>query len=211
LSTSEQVMELTPEGAQRTLVSNPQGRDSYAWWGMVWLILTEATLFAALIATYFYLRFQYGPTWPPPGIEPPHLELPLVMTLILLASSAPVHWADKAISRGRQGGLRAGLALGFLLGAAFLALTWGVEWPEALHEFTPRGNVYGSLYFTITGFHGLHLVVGLIFSLWVQLRAWAGAFDQRRHIPVVVFSMYWHFVDVVWIFVLSTVYLSPHL
>jgi cytochrome c oxidase subunit 3 len=212
LTTSGQVMEsVASEHPEESLPEDPQGRDSYAWWGMVWLIATEATLFAALIATYFYLRFRYGPTWPPDGIHEPELVLPWVMTVILLSSSAPVHWADAAIREGRQRAARLGLALGFLLGAVFLALTWGVEWPAALHEFTPRTNAYGSLYFTITGFHGMHLVVGLLFSLWVQLRMWAGALDERRHNPVVLFTMYWHFVDVVWIFVFATVYLSPHL
>lgn len=201
--------------AERDLVKelprHTSGAQSFSWWGMVLLIATEATLFAALIASYFYLRYKSGPAWPPDGIEKPELGLPLVMTAILLSSSIPVHFADAAIRKGNAGRLKAGLAAGFLLGAAFLGLTWGVEWPEALHHFTPTTNVYGSLYFTLTGFHGLHLVVGLIMSFWVQVRAWRGAFDAERHLSVQVFSMYWHFVDVVWIFVLATVYLSPNL
>lgn len=187
------------------------GSQSFSWWGMVLLITTEATLFAALIATYFYLRFKSGPAWPPGHIEPPHLRLPLIMTAILLSSSIPVHFAEAGIRRGRTGVLKAGLALGFALGALFLGLTWGVEWPETLREFTPRTNSYGSLYFTITGFHGLHLLAGLVFSAWTQVRAWRGAFGKERHLTVQLFSMYWHFVDVVWIFVLATVYLSPNL
>jgi heme/copper-type cytochrome/quinol oxidase subunit 3 len=188
-----------------------EGPRSFGWWGMVWLIATEATLFALLIASYFYLRFRHGPVWPPEGIEKPELVLPLIMTGILWSSSVPVHIAEAGVRKGHQGRLRWGLAAGFVLGAVFLFMTVGVEWPEKLHEFTPATNVYGSLFFTITGFHAAHVLVGLLVSLWTQVWAWRGAFDQRRHVSVQTFAMYWHFVDVVWAVVLVTIYLSPHL
>ena len=194
-----------------SLPEHTTGPRSYGWWGMAWLIATEATLFAALIATYFYLRFKSGPVWPPDGIAKPDLALPLVMSVILLSSSIPVHIADAGIKRGDQKRLRWGLALGFVLGAIFLAITWGIEWPEKLDEFRPTTNAYGSLFFTITGFHSAHVAVGLLISAWTQVRAWKGAFDERRHMTVQNFSMYWHFVDVVWLFVLATIYLSPNL
>ncbi len=115
-----------------------------------------------------------------------------------------------AIRRGNQRLLRLGLLAGFLLGATFLVLELGVEWPRTLaHEFHPTDNTYGSLFFTLTGFHGFHVLVGLALSFWTQLRAWQGAFDERRHLTVQNFSMYWHFVDVVWLFILLTVYVSP--
>jgi heme/copper-type cytochrome/quinol oxidase subunit 3 len=209
MKVEEQTAQPAPPGT--ALPEHTAGPQSFAWWGMVWLIATEATLFAALLATYFYLRFKGGPIWPPGGIEKPELSLPLIMSAILLSSSIPVHYADAGIREGNQRRLRAGLAVGFLLGAIFLWLTWGVEWPEKLHEFKPTTNSYGSLFFTITGFHSLHLVVGLAFSLWTQVRVWRGAFDEHRHVTVQLFSMYWHFVDVVWIFVFATIYLSPRL
>jgi heme/copper-type cytochrome/quinol oxidase subunit 3 len=194
-----------------TLPHHVEGPRSYGWWGMVWLIATEATLFASLIASYFYLRFRYGPEWPPGDIAAPELGLPIVMSVILLSSSIPVHFAETGIKKGNQSWLRWGLALGFLLGAAFLTITLVVEWPEQLKELTPRTNVYGSLYYTITGFHAMHVVVGLAISLWTQVRAWKGAFDAERHVTVQNFTMYWHFVDVVWVFVFATIYLSPNL
>jgi heme/copper-type cytochrome/quinol oxidase subunit 3 len=187
------------------------GPRAFGWWGMVWLIGTEATLFALLLASYFYLRFRFGPTWPPDGIPEPELGLPLVMTAILWSSSIPVHLADRGIRDGDAGRLRAGLAAGFVLGATFLVLTVAVEWPLTLEEFGPTTNVYGSLFFTVTGFHASHVLVGLLVSLWVQMRAWQGAFDETRHVSVQNFAMYWHFVDVVWAFVLATIYLSPRL
>ena len=187
------------------------GPRAFGWWGMVWLIATEATLFAALIASYFYLRFRSGPAWPPDGIEDPSLGLPLVMSAILLSSTIPVHLAEKGIEKGNQARLRWGLGAGFLLGAVFLAITFGIEWPEKLHEFSPTTNAYGSMYFTVTGFHAAHVLVGLAFSAWTQIRAGLGAFGADRHLTVQNFAMYWHFVDVVWVFVFATIYLSPHL
>lgn len=188
-----------------------EGPRAFGWWAMVWVIGTEATLFALLLATYFFLRFQHGPVWPPDGLEPPTLELPLIMTAILWSSSIPVHIADKGIRAGDQRRLKAGLAGGFLLGALFLGFTFGLEWPEVHREFGPTTNVYGSLFFTVTGFHALHVVVGLFMSLWVQMRAWQGGFDETRHLGVQSFAMYWHFVDVVWAFVLATIYISVNL
>ena len=202
--------ELSPAVTSR-LPHHAGGTRAFGWWGMVCLIATEAVLFAALLASYWYLRFRSGPVWPPDGIEKPTLDLPIIMSVILLSSSIPVHVAEKGIEKGRQGLLKAGLAMGFLLGAIFFAITVGVEWPEKLHEFSPRTNVYGSLFFTVTGFHASHVVVGLAINLWTQIRAWRGAFDEDRHVTVQNFAMYWHFVDVVWIFVFSTVYLSPNL
>jgi heme/copper-type cytochrome/quinol oxidase subunit 3 len=187
------------------------GPRAFAWWGMVWLIFTEATLFATLIFSYFFLRFRSGPVWPPDGIGRPDLVLPLVMSAILWSSSVPVHLADQGIRQGGQLRLRWGLAAGFLLGAVFLGMQLGIEYPEKLAEFTPTTNAYGSLFYTMTGFHGLHVGVGLLISLWTQARAWLGAFDTERHLTVQLFAMYWHFVDVVWLFVLLTLYVSPHL
>jgi heme/copper-type cytochrome/quinol oxidase subunit 3 len=133
------------------------------------------------------------------------------MSAILWSSSLPVHIADRAIRRGNQRLLRIGLLAGFLLGATFLGMQALVEYPKVLAEFHPSTNAYGSLFFTITGFHGFHVVVGLLISLWTQMRARQGAFDEHRHVTVQNFAMYWHFVDVVWLFVLLTVYISPHL
>jgi heme/copper-type cytochrome/quinol oxidase subunit 3 len=178
---------------------------------MVMLIATEAMLFGTLIASYFYLRFRSGPVWPPDGIEVPTLGLPLLMSAILWSSSIPVHIADRAIRGNRLGTTKLGLAAGFVLGAVFLAMQVVIEYPEKLAEFGPTTNAYGSLFFTLTGFHGTHVLIGLMISLWTQVRVWRGAFDATRHVTIQNFAMYWHFVDVVWLFVLLTIYLSPNL
>jgi heme/copper-type cytochrome/quinol oxidase subunit 3 len=199
-----------PAETRVPLEHHVSGTRAFGWWGMVGLIATESMLFGSLVASYFYLRFTESPVWPPDGIAKPTLELPLIMTAILWSSSIPVHLADAAIRKGKQTGLRLWLAAGFMLGAIFLALQLGLEYPEKLAEFTPRTNAYGSLFFALTGLHGSHVLVGLMFSLWVQVRAWRGAFDAERHVTVQNFTMYWHFVDAVWAVVLFTLYLTPN-
>jgi heme/copper-type cytochrome/quinol oxidase subunit 3 len=188
------------------------GPTNFGWWGMVLFIAVEATVFALLLASYFYLRFRSGPVWPPDGIENPKLKLVLVMSGVLWSSSLPIHLAHSAVKRGHVSVMRVCLAVGFVLGAAFLALQCLVEYPDILrHEFTPRTNAYGSMFFTITGLHGAHVAVGLLMNAWCQVRARQGAFDEHRHVSVQNFVLYWHFVDVVWVFVLATLYLSPQL
>jgi cytochrome c oxidase subunit III len=186
-----------------------EGGRTTGYWGMVLLIFTEATLFAILLTSYFFLRFQGNPVWPPDGIKKPELTLIAIMTPILLLSSGPMHWSELSIKRGHVGRLRAGLLVTFLMGATFLVLQ-GFEYHSTLQEFTPRTNAYGSLFFTITGFHGLHVAVGLLMNLWLQWSAGRGRFSAERHLAVENVTLYWHFVDAVWVFILVSLYLSPH-
>jgi cytochrome c oxidase subunit I+III len=130
-----------------------------------------------------------------------------VFTVVLLASSVPLFWGEAAIRRGQVGRLRIALAASWLLGAAFV-VNQVLEFRDL--PFTATENAYASLFVVITGLHGVHLVVGLAMSLVVQLKAATGWFGERRHETVTLFSMYWHFVDVVWIFVFSALYLSAH-
>ncbi|MFC0531702.1 cytochrome c oxidase subunit 3 [Phytohabitans kaempferiae] len=187
----------------------PAGRTT-GWWGMVLFVTTEAALFAVLLGTYFYLRFQYGPQWPPAGIGAPELVRPLIMTAVLLPSSLPVVWAERGIRRGQVWRLRAGLTATLLLGIIFLTMQ-ATEYAMKLKEFTFTTNAYGSLFYTITGFHGLHVSVGLLMISWLLAAAVRGSFGSRRHERVRITAIYWHFVDAVWAAILFTIYLSPRL
>jgi heme/copper-type cytochrome/quinol oxidase subunit 3 len=193
------------EGLSHSLA--PSLSHSPGRWGMVLLIAAEATLFLYLLASYFYLRLGAA-SWPPAGIERPELQVPAINTAILLSSSLPMYWADAAIRRGGQGRLMLGLALSFGLGAIFLGLQFS-EYGRL--TFAPQTNAYGSLFFTVTGFHGAHVLAGLLLNGLIQVRAWLGHFDARRHLAVETAALYWHFVDVVWIFIFVSLYLSPHL
>jgi heme/copper-type cytochrome/quinol oxidase subunit 3 len=203
----------------QTLDIEPQGKAAHerwpvyllsarapGWWGTVFLIVNEAVLFASLIAGYFYIRFNTL-VWPPQGIEKPELTLPIIGTVLLLANSLLVGVAEGGIRRGDQSRLRMGLGLGFLCGVAFLAVQ---VFEYSRLPFTPQLNVYTALFFGITGLHGLHVLVGLIASAVVQAQAWLGYFSEDRHLAVQCVGLYLHFVDVVWLVVFVSLYLSVH-
>jgi cytochrome c oxidase subunit 3 len=186
----------------------PQARSrSIGSWGMVMLITTEAMIFAALLSAYFFVRAN-SPEWPEGGIAPPKLWPIALFTVVLLASSLPLLWGEAAIRRNRVGQLRVALAVSWLLGAAFV-VNQVIEFHTL--EFSAKDNAYASLFVVITGLHGLHLVAGLLMSLVVQIKASIGWFDAGRHQTVTLFSMYWHFVDAVWIFVFASLYLTAHI
>lgn len=170
--------------------------------GMVLFLFSEAFLFGALFWTYYYLRGRLLPDWPPEGV---HLGMALVSvnTAILLSSSATMHWATTAIRRGSRAGLVAGLAATFLLGATFLGITYW-EWTQA--TFRPWSHAYGSVFFTLTGFHGAHVLGGLLILAVLLFRGLKGRFSQERHLAVEVGGLYWHFVDAVWIGVFTTLF-----
>jgi heme/copper-type cytochrome/quinol oxidase subunit 3 len=183
---------------------NPADHRSPGWWGMILVITTEAGFFAYFLFGYFYLGSMAHGAWPPGGA--PSLSLALPNTIILVASSITMWWGESGIRRGNQWRLRVGLAVTFVLGAVFLVVQ-GVEYSRA--AFTPRTGAYGSLFFTITGFHGAHVAAGLLMNAFAQARAWAGHFTGDRHLAVSNIAMYWHFVDVVWLVVVLSLYLSP--
>ncbi len=183
-----------------------EGRSS-GYWGVVWLITTEAVLFSLLIMSYFYIAANSA-HWPPEHVEPPELMKVGVRSVLLLASSIPMEIADRGIRKGSQARLRWGLVGAFLLGFVFIVGHF-IEYFE-LH-FKWNSHAYGSLFWTITSFHAAHLIVGLImlaFAFYGALRRW---YDAERHTTVKVVTLYWHFVDGIWVAVFTTVYLYPHI
>ena len=182
------------------------GRD-LAWWGMIFFIASEALIFANLIAAYLYLEIRKGGGWVVPSDT--GLIFPLINTVILLSSSFPAHIAGTAIARGNQRATRLGLLFAIILGAIFLG-GQVYEYSGLFgNNFTPQASIFGSSFFTLTGFHGLHVTVGLIFLIIVLVRTMRGHFTQQKHFAIEAAEMYWHFVDGVWVVVFSTVYLLP--
>jgi heme/copper-type cytochrome/quinol oxidase subunit 3 len=171
------------------------------------MIMTEGTIFAGLIASYFFLRAS-STEWPQGHLELPKLGSSIVFSLVLWGSSIPMIVAERGIKRGKQGALRGGLLLAFLMGAAFLVYT-AYDFNQ-LH-FGWRTNAYGSIFYTTVGLHALHVLIGLAMSGVVQIKAWQGKFSAQRHMTVQVYALYWHFVDAVWIFVFASFIVSPHL
>jgi cytochrome c oxidase subunit III len=185
-------------------------------YGMMLFIASEVMLFVAFFWAYFdgFFRLddveQYarvaatGGAWPPTGVEvfdPFHL--PLFNTLILLTSGTTVTWAHHALLEGDRQGLRWGLVLTVALGVLFTF----VQAQEYMHAgFSFNGNMYGSTFVMATGLHGAHVLIGTIFLAVCLLRAERGHFTQERHLGFEFAAWYWHFVDVVWLFLFASIY-----
>lgn len=178
------------------------------WWAMIFVVFTEASLFAYLLFSYFYLAVQPHPvgTFPEGGL--PSVALALPDTAVLLLSSAAIAWAQFNIERDDNFRLCLGLAAGAVLGMVFLAVQY-FEWAEK--PFTLASSTYSSLYFTVTGFHMAHVIVGVV-MLWA-LFAWSamGYFNRVRYAHVHIGALYWHFVDAVWLVIFFTFYITPYL
>jgi cytochrome c oxidase subunit 3 len=174
--------------------------------GMVLFIASEVMFFGGLFGAYFTIR-SAAPEWPPP--ETPHLSAAYaaVLTAILVTSSVTMQLGVWAIRKNEQRRLLLFLAVSLVLGLIFLCLQ-AYEYANLIEEgMTLSSGVFGSTFYTLTGFHGAHVAGGAAFILIVLLRARSGQFTARYHDTVEMASYYWHFVDVVWLGLFSTIYL----
>jgi len=170
---------------------------------MLLFIASEVMLFGSFFTAYFFVRVVDSYPWPPPGFELPRYVAG-INTAILVTSSFTVHWALQSIRRGNRAGLQAGLVLTFLMGLTFL-LTQVVEYSRV--GFAPHDNAFTTVFFSLTGLHGAHVFVGLTILLFATIRAFRGHFSAAHHHGVELPGIYWHFVDVMWIVVYTTVYI----
>jgi cytochrome c oxidase subunit 3 len=173
--------------------------------GILLFIVTEAMLFGAFFASYFFIRVvaNEGP-WPPDPYELP-VAVAGVNTAILVSSSFTVHWALESVRRNNRRGLQMGLIATWLLGATFLF----IQLNEYVHiGFSARDGAFGSIFYGLTGLHGAHVFVGLALLSFANIRAFRGHYSPKAkdHLGVEVPGIYWHFVDVMWIIVFTTVY-----
>jgi cytochrome c oxidase subunit 3 len=188
-------------------------------YGMIFFIASEVMFFVAWFWAWFEqwiysaVRLPEIATawtkWPPVGVEvfdPFHL--PLLNTLILLTSGTTVTWAHHALQHNKRGEAKLGLLLTVLLGASFTAVQ-AYEYAHA--EFSFGGDTYGAAFFMATGFHGAHVLIGTIFLTVCLLRLMAGQFTPTKHFGFEAAAWYWHFVDVVWLFLFAFVYVVPYI
>jgi cytochrome c oxidase subunit 3 len=173
---------------------------------IVWLS-SELMFFAGLFAIYFTARAQNPPdvTWPPP---PTHLNVPyaLVVTIILVASSFTCQFGVFAAERGDVFGLRRWYLLTLVMGTVFV-LGQGYEYLQLVHEGTTlSSSAYGTVFYLTTGFHGLHVIGGLIAFVYLMIRTKLSKFTPQQATAAIVVSYYWHFVDVVWIGLFTVIY-----
>ena len=173
--------------------------------GILLFIVSEVMLFGAFFASYFFLRVVVSPPeWPPAPFELP-VAVAGMNTAILFSSSFTVHYALESIRRGNRNGMKLGLAATWLLGATFLF----IQLNEYVHiGFSARDGAFVSIFYGLTGLHGAHVFVGLVLLTVANIRAWRGHFgpNAKDHLGVEVAGIYWHFVDVMWLIVFTTVY-----
>ena len=186
-------------------------------YGMIMFIASEVMFFVAWFWAFFDASFyageaiQYSRTeltgghWPPKGIavfDPWHL--PLFNTLVLLLSGTTVTWAHHALLHGDRDGLKKGLWLTVALGSLFTCVQ-AYEYAHAAFKFSD--HIYGATFFMATGFHGAHVLIGTIFLAVCLYRAYKGHFTPKQHLGFEFAAWYWHFVDVVWLFLFICIYL----
>src|SRR5256884_2805817 len=186
-----------PPPANRSSRAEPQTL------GMLLFIISEVMVFGAFFTAYFFIRVAQGNPWPAPGTELP-VAVAGVNTAILVSSSLTMHWAQTSIKNGNRFGLRAGILSTLFLGICFLTL----QVNEYVHVgFAPHDSAQGSIFYGLTGLHGAHVCIGLILLSMVTIRAFRGHFSAESHRGVEVPGIYWHFVDVMWIIVYTTIYI----
>ncbi|MGH2751393.1 MAG: cytochrome c oxidase subunit 3 [Actinomycetota bacterium] len=189
-----------------SVAATTQRRTPSSLLGMVIFITSELMFFGALFGAYFTIRAQAG-EWPPAGT--PHIDAlrTALFTVFLVASSGTQHLGVVAIRRGDRAGLIRWMWITIALGTTFLA-GQALEYAELFNEgFSIGTNVFGALFFTMTGFHGLHVAGGLLMLGVVAAKGRMGHFTAERHGPAEAVGYYWHFVDVVWIFLFLVLYL----
>ncbi len=178
--------------------------------GTIVFLASECMFFSALFASYFTMRAITTGEWPPEGAELPELLRAGTFTAILIASSGTMQMAVRAIARGNKSSFRWWVILTAILGLTFV-VNQGLEWDELIanphgHGFSPSSHAYGSAFFTMTGFHGFHVTMGIVAMFVLLARAGSARFGKDDLPAVEVISYYWHFVDVVWVIMFSILF-----
>jgi heme/copper-type cytochrome/quinol oxidase subunit 3 len=181
------------------------GTSASGWWGAWFLILSEATLFAYEIFSYFYYSIQPPANWVPS--ELPSFLYPGIQTGLVILGCASMWFAHRAIRLGQQLFALFGIGITFILCSGFIAAQF-LDWSDK--SFTFSESTYSSEYYLISGTHLAHVVVGWFMLLAVFVWTALGCFDNVRHVPVAIMAIYWYFVAVIWIWVFFTLTCTPY-
>jgi cytochrome c oxidase subunit 3 len=172
-------------------------------WGLLTFLISESLMFGGFFATYLLLRGS-NQVWPPAGTEV-ELLLPTVNTIILVSSSFVIHLGDQAIKQNKVGWMRFWYFITAIMGAVFLA--------GQVYEYMTLGyglttNIFSNCFYLMTGFHGLHVFVGILLILGVIFRSlWPGHYSATKHTGIEMAEIYWHFVDIIWIILFILLYI----
>jgi cytochrome c oxidase subunit III len=184
-------------------LANVSSRVEPQFLGMLLFIISEIMLFGAFFTAYFFIRVVNHADWFPIHGKALPVAIAGVNTGILLSSSLTMHWALEGARNENKRAMRIGLLTTFLLGLTFLT----VQINEYIHVgFAPHDNAQGSIFYGLTGLHGAHVFIGLTLLAMATIRAFRGHYSAKEHRGVEVPGIYWHFVDVMWVFVFSTIY-----
>jgi cytochrome c oxidase subunit III len=182
--------------------ANVSSRVEAQFLGMLLFIISEIMLFGAFFTAYFFIRVVGEADWPAEGEHLP-VAIAGVNTAILLSSSFTMHWTLEGVRNENRNALKVGILTTFLLGLTFLT----IQVNEYIHiGFSPADNAQGTIFYCLTGLHGAHVFIGLTLLAMVTIRAFRGHYSAKEHRGVEVPGIYWHFVDIMWIFVFSTLY-----
>jgi cytochrome c oxidase subunit III len=182
--------------------ANVSSRVEAQFLGMLLFIISEIMLFGAFFTAYFFIRVVGEADWPAQGEELP-VAIAGVNTAILLSSSFTMHWTLEGVRNENRRALKMGILTTFLLGLTFLT----IQINEYVHiGFSPADNAQGTIFYCLTGLHGAHVFIGLTLLAMVLVRSFRGHYSAKEHRGVEVPGIYWHFVDIMWIFVFSTLY-----
>jgi cytochrome c oxidase subunit 3 len=170
--------------------------------GMLLFIISEVMIFGAFFTAYFFIRAVNHDPWPAPGTSLP-IPIAGINAAVLLSSSLTIHWALSSAKAGNRRAMRTGLLMTFMLGLTFLS----VQINEYVHiGFAPHDSAQGSIFYGLTGLHGAHVFIGLTLLSFANARAFRGHFTPDEHRGVEIPGIYWHFVDIMWVIVYTTVY-----
>lgn len=193
----------TSQVAETSTISHHEEHHDLRVWGLLTFLISESLMFGALFATYLVLKGS-ATEWPPEGTEV-ELLVPAINTIILVSSSFVIHKGDTAIKKNDVQGLRVWYLATAIMGAVFLA--------GQIYEYLTLGyglttNVFSNCFYLMTGFHGLHVFIGLLLILGVVWRSRrSGHYSSSKHTGVEMAEMYWHFVDVIWIMLFVLLYI----
>jgi cytochrome c oxidase subunit III len=177
------------------------------WWGQFMMCLIEGSMFAMLIAIYFYLRLSVD-VWPPPGTQLPHVTLPTIALVPLILSAIGSYWASEAAKKNDRAGMLRGMILNVVLAVAFLALRYG---EIRTLNFTWATDVHGSIFWAILFLHTLDAVGDILYTVMLICIIASGRYGEKQRLGVHADSVVWYFIIGIWIPMYIVIYLGPHM